>query len=130
MVDALVGRQMQEVLLANDQLNSARLTRAAFTEFIEGDITFRPTYKYDNNTDTYDSSAKARIPSYTDRILWKPTASIGLLHYDSVDSVKSSDHRPVYATFKVKVKTRPETQKHTKSGGIGGQAASRACVVQ
>ena len=36
----------------------------AFKNFIEGRITFEPTYKYDVGTDHYDTSEKCRIPSY------------------------------------------------------------------
>ena len=37
----------------------------AFKNFIEGRITFEPTYKYELNSDEYDKSDKCRIPSYT-----------------------------------------------------------------
>lgn len=42
-----------------------------FREFQEGPLTFAPTYKYDPGTEMFDSSAKQRTPSYTDRILFK-----------------------------------------------------------
>lgn len=42
-----------------------------FRGFQEGPLTFAPTYKYDPGTETFDSSAKQRTPSYTDRILFK-----------------------------------------------------------
>jgi hypothetical protein len=74
------------------------------------------------------SCHRVRIPSYTDRILWKPSCNIELLEYDSVDAVKSSDHRPVFATFKVKVLQRAhddesKLQKYDQSG-------SKACAIQ
>ncbi|GBG77777.1 hypothetical protein CBR_g24225 [Chara braunii] len=49
----------------------------------------------------------ARVPSWTDRILYKVKSNgcvaAKLLKYDSINSVKISDHRPVFAIFKVKV---------------------------
>lgn len=43
--------------------------RRCMQGFVEEQIRFPPTYKFDVNTDTYDTSKKARIPSWTDRIL-------------------------------------------------------------
>lgn len=42
-----------------------------FRGFIEGKITFPPTYKYDLFSDDYDTSEKMRIPAWTDRVLWR-----------------------------------------------------------
>lgn len=42
-----------------------------FHGFSEGNITFAPTFKFDVGTNHYDSSSKQRVPSYTDRILFK-----------------------------------------------------------
>ena len=52
----------------------------------EHPIQFRPTYKYDPGTDNFDTSSKQRIPSYTDRIVYKHNTSspVRPLHYDSV----------------------------------------------
>lgn len=74
-----------------------------FREFLEGPIQFPPTYKYDVGTDSYDTSEKARTPSYTDRILWRttcPNIQIKQLYYGRAE-VKTSDHRPVSAMFDV-----------------------------
>ncbi|KAH8859509.1 Inositol polyphosphate 5-phosphatase E [Schistosoma japonicum] len=38
-----------------------------FQNFDEGRICFPPTYKFDINSDVYDSSEKQRVPSYTHR---------------------------------------------------------------
>jgi phosphatidylinositol-bisphosphatase len=129
MVDAVVSKGMIEVLLAKDQLNQVRARGEAFRGFIEGDITFPPTYKFDNGTDTYDSSKKRRIPSYTDRILWKASDAIALLQYGSVDAIKTSDHRPVFATFKVKIVQRTNPDVKLKKTVRGTTSGSKACVV-
>uniref|UniRef100_A0A4W5LST3 phosphoinositide 5-phosphatase n=3 Tax=Salmoninae TaxID=504568 RepID=A0A4W5LST3_9TELE len=42
-----------------------------FRGFIEGNLDFAPTYKYDLFSDDYDTSEKCRTPAWTDRCLWK-----------------------------------------------------------
>lgn len=42
-------------LLENDQLVSERNKGTIFPEFAEGIIDFKPTYKYDPNTDQWDT---------------------------------------------------------------------------
>ncbi|KAF3903859.1 Synaptojanin-1 [Dactylellina cionopaga] len=64
-----------ENLLRSDQLRKQQSDGKAFQYFHEGAITFLPTYKYDiGKISTFDSSEKARVPSYCDRILWKDWA--------------------------------------------------------
>ena len=70
--------------------------------FTEGPLHFKPTYKYDVGTDVYDTSSKGRIPSWTDRILYIPKKGmVECIAYNSVDMINTSDHRPVYASFRV-----------------------------
>jgi hypothetical protein len=38
---------------------------AAFVGYEEGPILFRPTYRYNLNSDEYDTSEKMRIPAWT-----------------------------------------------------------------
>lgn len=83
-----------------------------------------PTYKYDpGELSRFDTSNKQRAPAYTDRILYKhklpplgirrqsamtvdgkpmatPHSPIKCIAYDSVQSICTSDHKPVYALFK------------------------------
>ena len=59
-------------LLPADQLMISQRSGAAFGNFQEAPITFQPTYKYDAGTSVYDTSEKARVPSWTDRVLYRP----------------------------------------------------------
>lgn len=54
-----------------DQLRLERNKGNVFTGYLEGKINFQPTYKYDPETDNWDTSEKARAPAWCDRILWK-----------------------------------------------------------
>ena len=106
-VDVLMERGMMEVMRANDQLAIERSAGRAFAGWSEGELTFPPTYKLDRgSTDTYDTSAKQRVPSWTDRVMWrtKPAShggkvlcSSGADVYTSVKGVTTSDHLPVVA---------------------------------
>ncbi|TCD69866.1 inositol polyphosphate 5-phosphatase [Steccherinum ochraceum] len=91
-----------DALLAADQLKKAIDDKGAFSEYTEGPLLFRPTYKYDLGTDNYDSSEKARIPAWTDRILYKGDA-LDLSVYSRAE-LKGSDHRPVFALFRANVR--------------------------
>ncbi|RWS07386.1 synaptojanin-1-like protein [Dinothrombium tinctorium] len=103
-----------ETLLASDQLRSQQAEGKVFRNYIEGEISFPPTYKYDINSDDYDTSEKCRVPAYTDRVLFKkrhPTR-VGedvsnlnygkIVHYNRAE-LKTSDHRPVIAEIDIDV---------------------------
>lgn len=100
-----------EDIINYDELNQVIAEDKAFRNFLEGRITFEPTYKYDIGTDNYDTSHKIRIPSYCDRILFKSRqkGSVSCYHYDSVKDIKQSDHRPVFGLFEVTI--RPGVDK-------------------
>ena len=74
----------------------------------EDAITFPPTFKYDPGTNQFDTSSKQRVPSYTDRILYKWRScsqnKITPLHYDSVQDVLTSDHKPVWGMWEVSIR--------------------------
>lgn len=104
-------RSLREV----DQLNEERLRGAVFAEFHEGDIAFAPTYKFQPGSSQYEqrSDKKLRAPAWCDRILWKVAKEseksksnsrswVKQLSYRSVP-MKSSDHRPVLASFECSI---------------------------
>jgi len=99
LIDLLLHNNMHRVLLANDQLSRAREAEEAFAGYAEGPLHFRPTYKFDKGTDTYDSGHKARVPAWTDRVLFKAGAGVKVLAYISVPELNASDHRPVAASL-------------------------------
>jgi len=66
-----------------------------FHGFIEGELQFAPTYKYDSFSDDYDTSEKGRIPAWTDRVMWWSQPL-----FKSTDSMLPSDQTvlPSYQT--------------------------------
>lgn len=98
-------KESVSILCFNDlNIRDVRFLKV-FQEFSEGPIIFPPTYKYDISSDEYDTSEKARIPSYTDRILWRSISTLvqaRQLYYGRAE-VKTSDHRPVNAIFDVDI---------------------------
>lgn len=102
-VQASIKHNKLQELWPKDQLSVALSKNQAFKGFREGPLLFAPTFKYDVGTDMYDTSPKERVPSWTDRILYKTsTVKAELRSYDAIGSLKTSDHRPVKAhlTFK------------------------------
>ncbi|MPC23094.1 inositol polyphosphate 5-phosphatase [Portunus trituberculatus] len=92
-------------LLQWDQLSQARKKGEAFADFEEGTIHFPPTFKYDPGTDHYDTSSKQRVPSYTDRILFKSKrGDISCISYASCPLFRTSDHKPVLGHFTCKIR--------------------------
>ncbi|XP_070839925.1 inositol polyphosphate 5-phosphatase K isoform X1 [Chaetodon trifascialis] len=68
------------LLWNKDQLIMMKKNEPFLQEFEEGPLNFKPTYKFDRNSDTYDTSSpktwlgftgKKRKPAWTDRILWR-----------------------------------------------------------
>ena len=93
-------------LLVHDQLTKEMKTNIRLRSFMEGPITFPPTYKYDVHSTEYDTSEKRRIPAWCDRVLWRArdATRVELLHYQRYEP-DISDHRPISAAFRVLVKS-------------------------
>lgn len=86
-----------EALRERDQLTQHRKSRPLTSRMNEGILDFKPTFKYDPDCDVYDTSKKMRVPSWTDRILYKPQ-SCTILYYNRREH-RFSDHRPVLGIF-------------------------------
>jgi phosphatidylinositol-bisphosphatase len=113
-VEQFVKNENYKQLIEYDQLKKEHTEERVFREFNEGQIHFPPTYKYDIGSDEYDTSEKARTPSYTDRILWRslfPDIQTKQLYYGRAE-VKTSDHRPVSAMFDVDIEICDEEKMY------------------
>lgn len=97
-----------EYLLERDQFSNEQNNGFYFDNFFEGKIEFLPTYKYKCGTEYYNY--KTRIPSWTDRIIYKSKQSYDLiqLDYQVNKSINISDHKPVYSIFMALVKEERE----------------------
>ncbi|XP_045929226.1 inositol polyphosphate 5-phosphatase Ka [Micropterus dolomieu] len=70
-VRSCINNQNYHLLWSKDQLTMMKKKEQMLQDFEEGPLDFQPTYKFDLNSDTYDSSGKKRKPAWTDRILWR-----------------------------------------------------------
>ncbi|KAJ3349116.1 hypothetical protein GGF32_005792, partial [Allomyces javanicus] len=115
-------------LLRRDQLTVQRAHARAFAGYTEGEVTFAPTYKYNNGTHTYDTSEKNRIPAWCNRILYKSLAKLNLVVYKRAELLVS-DHKPVLALFRTPVTVVDHAKKQALyqdllRGMTGGGAAA------
>uniref|UniRef100_A0A8D3DHA3 Inositol polyphosphate-5-phosphatase K n=1 Tax=Scophthalmus maximus TaxID=52904 RepID=A0A8D3DHA3_SCOMX len=138
-VRSCISNQTYNLLWSKDQLIMMKNKEEMLQEFEEGHLDFQPTYKFDLNSDTYDSSGKKRKPAWTDRILWRlrpkaPTTTDE--HVETTETVKGareleedeeyplkirqdlytsdmeysvSDHKPVVGVFTLELRKMYET---------------------
>ena len=85
-------------LLASEELKTFKKTELNEFDIEEGEINFPPTYKYKKDTNLYNISK--RVPSWTDRILYKNNGNIKLIFYDRID-MNLSDHKPIVGFFEI-----------------------------
>ncbi|XP_041053977.1 inositol polyphosphate 5-phosphatase Ka isoform X1 [Carcharodon carcharias] len=112
-----ITKKRYQLLWDKDQLNRAKKTEPVLNGFLEGQLLFTPTYKFNLNSTLYDTSEKKRKPAWTDRILWKvkecsqteeseaqashskKPINVILNTYDSQMEYGISDHKPVLGIF-------------------------------
>ncbi|KAF6149659.1 hypothetical protein GIB67_017392 [Kingdonia uniflora] len=103
----LIQNNLHRLLTSKDQLLQEAERGQIFNGYHEGTLAFKPTYKYDVGSNNYDTSHKVRVPSWTDRILFKIEKHgdiDAMLHsYESLDCIESSDHKPVKALLCLKI---------------------------
>eukprot|EP00929_Paragymnodinium_shiwhaense_P000136 TRINITY_DN10037_c0_g1_i6.p1 TRINITY_DN10037_c0_g1~~TRINITY_DN10037_c0_g1_i6.p1 ORF type:complete len:554 (-),score=101.71 TRINITY_DN10037_c0_g1_i6:205-1866(-) len=108
--DELLRRLRMESARAaeiREHLTKASLQKCLMDEpgpwplFDEAPICFPPTYKLNAGTLVYDTSPKRRVPSWTDRVLWRRSPRVKALRYGVLPALRRSDHIPVFAQFEV-----------------------------
>ena len=109
-----------------DQLRCEMKLDRIFNGYYEPAIDFMPTYKFDINTDDYDTSEKLRTPSWTDRILYRPKRAkvlndnqneletIQTLSYKCAKDIRFSDHRPVSGLYLVVIKYECDEKRSSR----------------
>lgn len=112
----LIAKHDLGTLYENDQLNIQMVHGQSFPHFAETTPTFLPTYKFNLGTDEYDTSEKARIPAWTDRILTRGD-NLHQIYYDSAP-LRFSDHRPVWGLFRCKINVIDQGKKDQISADL------------
>lgn len=104
-IKALADHYQFSKLLKSDQLLQQQKKGEVFNQFREPTIDFKPTYKFDPSTNSWDSSEKNRAPAWCDRVLYycENEDTIKNLSYLSHPEMIISDHKPVSATFELQV---------------------------
>ena len=84
--------------LENEELKKFEKNDLYKYDIKESEFKFPPTYKFQKNTNLYDITK--RVPSWTDRILFKNNEFIKQLEYDKID-LSLSDHKPIFGLFEL-----------------------------
>ncbi|KAJ3130038.1 hypothetical protein HK098_006750 [Nowakowskiella sp. JEL0407] len=133
--DELLSKKNFKDMFSKDQLTKELKNGSIFPKYREAPITFPPTFKFDipeksrfnfrgaasssttpvspesffplqQENRVYDSSSKARVPSWTDRILFRcndqgSSAEVMTYRYDACMDMPGSDHVPVIGDFAI-----------------------------
>ena len=87
-------------ILIHDQIKKYQKESSLILQMDEAPIKFSPTYKYIIGSNEYDKNKK-RIPSWTDRILFKKFSGTSPLAYNKC-LLSLSDHQPIYGVYRIK----------------------------
>uniref|UniRef100_A0A1I7T023 IPPc domain-containing protein n=1 Tax=Caenorhabditis tropicalis TaxID=1561998 RepID=A0A1I7T023_9PELO len=93
--------KIYDEVLKTEELATHKANKA-FDGFNEAPIRFPPTHKFDPDSDNYVISTPKRIPSYTDRVLYRTRNEswIQPIKYDCMRGPSPSDHKAVLLTFR------------------------------
>ncbi|XP_028410916.1 72 kDa inositol polyphosphate 5-phosphatase-like [Dendronephthya gigantea] len=96
----------QELIEKDQMTRLMKKDKGVFEHFKEANINFPPTYKFDINPDDPGHYTNSRVPSWTDRIVYRSSEENGIrpLYYNCCTSINISDHRPVYGIFEASIK--------------------------
>ena len=84
--------------LKNEELKKFEKSDLYKYDIKESEFKFPPTYKFQKNTNLYDITK--RVPSWTDRILFKNNEFIKQIEYDKID-ISLSNHKPIFGLFEL-----------------------------
>ncbi|KAL4853623.1 Type II inositol polyphosphate 5-phosphatase 15 [Chlorella vulgaris] len=138
-------------LLELDQCRREMAAGRVFRGLREGQIGFRPTYKFDRasaNPFAYDTSEKRRIPAWCDRVFfrgskafpgpewedverwdppsWQDEVGVRALEYSCWADVTDSDHKPVYAVLEVNLPITDQAKKRAVCSQLLKECAAAA----
>jgi hypothetical protein len=133
-------KTLRSVLVHNDQLIANMNQGKVFCGFREGQLHFRPTYKYELihgvTQDEYAFSHKnPRMPSYCDRVLIRSRKETSQYFpaqqvlYTDCPEVRTSDHRPVVSLWRVETTLTLDGVGGDDSPAEANNVASCACFV-
>ena len=101
-VKALIEKNNSNFILNNDQFYKCKNMDNDFNLITEGNIMFKPTYKFVKGSSNYfNDNTKRKIPSYTDRIFYGNKKGINSLYYNSINNIFYSSHKPVIGCFEI-----------------------------
>ena len=96
-------------VLIYDQIKQYQKESSLILQMDEASIKFSPTYKYIIGANEYDKNKK-RIPSWTDRILFKKFSETAPLAYNKC-LLSLSDHQPIYGVYRIKTEEIDKAKK-------------------